>query len=194
MKSFGYEQVTLCDGFWKSVRERNATVSLMNVYRRFAPVSYTHLDVYKRQTYQWLTMDQAVKHCTQGIGVWPWASNDAGEEPDLVMACCGDTPTIEALAATTILRDYMPELKIRFVNVVDLMKLDSHENHPHGLRDDAFDAIFTKDKPVLFVYHGYPKLIHELTYTRHNRNIKVFGYMEEGTITTGCLLYTSRCV
>ena len=158
-------------------------------------VSYTHLIVAsKHPTYQWLTMDQAVKHCTQGIGVWPWASNDAGEEPDLVMACCGDTPTIEALAATTILRDYMPELKIRFVNVVDLMKLDSHENHPHGLRDDAFDAIFTKDKPVLFVYHGYPKLIHELTYTRHNRNIKVFGYMEEGTITTGCLLYTSRCV
>ena len=139
----------------------------------------------KHPTYQWLTMDQAVKHCTQGIGVWPWASNDAGEEPDLVMACCGDTPTIEALAATTILRDYMPDLKIRFVNVVDLMKLDSHENHPHGLRDSAFDAIFTKDKPVIFVYHGYPKLIHELTYTRHNRNIKVFGYMEEGTITTG---------
>lgn len=139
----------------------------------------------KHPTYQWLTMDQAVKHCTQGIGVWPWASNDAGEEPDLVMACCGDTPTVEALAATTILRDYMPDLKIRFVNVVDLMKLDSHENHPHGLRDSAFDAIFTKDKPVIFVYHGYPKLIHELTYTRHNRNIKVFGYMEEGTITTG---------
>ena len=135
----------------------------------------------KHPTYQWLTMDQAVKHCTQGIGVWPWASNDAGEEPDLVMACCGDTPTVEALAATTILRDYMPDLKIRFVNVVDLM----HENHPHGLRDSAFDAIFTKDKPVIFVYHGYPKLIHELTYTRHNRNIKVFGYMEEGTITTG---------
>ena len=112
----------------------------------------------KHPTYQWLTMDQAVKHCTQGIGVWPWASNDAGEEPDLVMACCGDTPTVEALAATTILRDYMPDLKIRFVNVVDLMKLDSHENHPHGLRDSAFDAIFTKDKPVIFVYHGYPKL------------------------------------
>ncbi len=139
----------------------------------------------KHPTYQWLNMDQAVVHCTQGIGVWPWASNDAGEEPDLVMACCGDTPTVEALAATTILRDNMPGLKIRFVNVVDLMKLETHEKHPHGLRDSEFDALFTKDKPVIFVYHGYPKLIHELTYTRHNKNIQVFGYQEEGTITTG---------
>jgi len=138
----------------------------------------------KHPSYQWLNMHQAVVHCTQGIGIWPWASNDDGEEPDLVMACCGDTPTVEALAATTILRDYMPTLKIRFVNVVDLMKLESDDKHPHGLTDPEFDALFTTDKPVLFVYHGYPKLIHELTYKRHNKNIQVFGYQEEGTITT----------
>ena len=138
----------------------------------------------KHPSFQWLTMKEAVNHCTQGIGIWSWASSDAGEEPDLVMACCGDTPTLEALAATTILRDYLPNIKIRFVNVVDLFKLESHEKHPHGLTDAEYDAIFTKDKPIVMAYHGYTKLIHELTYTRHNKNLQVFGYQEEGTITT----------
>ena len=138
----------------------------------------------KHPSFQWLTMEQAVKHCTQGVSIWDWASNDAGEEPDIVMACCGDTPTLEALAATTILRDSLPGLKIRFVNVVDLMKLQPHGVHPHGLTDADYDAIFTKDKPIIFNFHGYPTLIHELTYTRHNKNLHVFGYVEEGTITT----------
>lgn len=139
----------------------------------------------KHPSRQWLTMEQAVIHCTQGIGIWDWASNDAGEEPDLIMACCGDTPTLEALAAVTILREHLPELKIRFINVVDLMKMESHENHPHGLTDDEFDSLFTKDKPVVFAFHGYPKLIHELTHGRHNeQNFFVHGYLEEGTITT----------
>ncbi len=138
----------------------------------------------KHPSFQWLTMEQAVKHCTQGVSIWDWASNDAGEEPDIVIASCGDTPTLEALAATTILRDALPDLKIRFVNVVDLMKLQPHGVHPHGLTDADYDAIFTKDKPIIFNFHGYPTLIHELTYTRHNKNLHVFGYIEEGTITT----------
>ena len=138
----------------------------------------------KHPSHQWLTMEQAVKHCTQGVSIWEWASNDQGEEPDIIMACCGDTPTLEALAATTILRENIPELKIRFVNVVDLMKLESHERHPHGLTDADFNALFTKDKPVIFAFHGYPTLVHELTYGRANRNIHVYGYHEEGTITT----------
>ncbi|MEG1632982.1 MAG: phosphoketolase family protein [Oscillospiraceae bacterium] len=133
---------------------------------------------------QWLTMDAAVKHCTQGIGIWQWASNDAGAEPDVVMACCGDTPTLETLAAVTILRDALPELKVRVINVVDLMKLQPHTEHPHGLTDEEYDILFTKDKPIIFAYHGYPTLIHELTYRRHNRNLHVRGYKEEGTITT----------
>ena len=133
---------------------------------------------------QWLTMEQAVKHCTQGIGIWEWASNDAGEEPDVVMACCGDTPTLETLAAVSILRKELPELKIRVVNVVDLMKLQPHTEHPHGLTDSEYDTLFTKDKPIIFAYHGYPTLIHELTYRRHNKNLHVRGYKEEGTITT----------
>lgn len=133
---------------------------------------------------QWLTMDQAIKHCTQGIGIWDWASNDSGAEPDLVIACCGETPTLEALAATTILRKELPELKIRFINVVDLMKLQSQTKHPHGLSDDDFDLLFTKDKPIIFNFHGYPSLIHELFYHRNNRNLFVSGYLEEGTITT----------
>ena len=133
---------------------------------------------------QWLTMEQAVKHCTQGVGIWDWASSDAGEEPDVVMACCGDTPTLETLAAVTILRDAMPELKIRVVNVVDLMKLEPNTKHPHGLSDADYDALFTKDKPIIFAFHGYPTLIHELTYERTNRNLSVHGYQEEGTITT----------
>lgn len=138
----------------------------------------------KHPSFQWLTMDQAVKHCTQGIGIWNWASNDAGEEPDVVMACCGDTPTLETLAAITILRDNLPEVKIRCVNVVDLMKLQPKSQHPHGLSDAEYDALFTKDKPIIFAFHGYPTLVHELTYHRNNRNLYVHGYMEEGTITT----------
>ena len=138
----------------------------------------------KHPSFQWLTMEQAVNHCTQGVSIWDWASNDDGAEPDIVMACCGDTPTLEALAAVTILRDNLPDLKIRFVNVVDLMKLQPHGVHPHGLTDADYDAIFTKDKPIIFNFHGYPTLIHELTYTRHNKNLHVFGYIEEGTITT----------
>ena len=138
----------------------------------------------KHPRQQWLTMEQAVKHCTQGVGIWEWASNDQGQEPDVVMACCGDTPTLEALAAVTILREHMPELKIRFINVVDLMKLESSTRHPHGLTDAEYDALFTKDKPIIFAFHGYPTMIHELTYLRHNRNLHVHGYLEEGTITT----------
>ena len=133
---------------------------------------------------QWLTMDQAVKHCTQGIGIWDWASNDQGEEPDVVMACCGDTPTLETLAAVTILRKELPELKIRVVNVVDLMKLQPHTEHPHGLTDMEYDMLFTQDRPIIFAYHGYPTLIHELPYRRHNKHLHVRGYKEEGTITT----------
>ncbi len=133
---------------------------------------------------QWLTMEQAVKHCTQGIGIWQWASNDQGQEPDLVMACCGDAPTLEVLAAVTILRENLPELKIRVVNVVDLMKLQPESDHPHGLSDVDYDSLFTKDKPIIFGFHGYPKLVHELTYHRHNKNLHVHGYLEEGTITT----------
>ena len=133
---------------------------------------------------QWLTMEQAVKHCTQGIGIWQWASTDEGQEPDIVMACCGDTPTLETLAAVTILRDAFPELRIRVVNVVDLMRLQSEEQHPHGLSQQEYNAIFTADKPIVFAFHGYPSLIHELTYKRVNKNIHVRGYIEEGTITT----------
>ena len=138
----------------------------------------------KHPSYQWLTMDQAVKHCTQGVGIWEWASNDSGEEPDIVMACCGDTPTLETMAAVTILRDEFPELKIRVVNVVDLFKLESNHKHPHGLSDAEYNALFTTDKPVIFAFHGYPTLIHELTYRRDNQNMSVHGYQEEGTITT----------
>ena len=133
---------------------------------------------------QWLTMEQAVKHCTQGIGIWQWASNDQGCEPDVVMACCGDTPTLETLAAVTILRHYLPDLKIRVVNVVDLMKLQPHTEHPHGLTDEDYDALFTTDAPIIFAFHGYPTLVHELTYRRRNKNLHVRGYKEEGTITT----------
>jgi len=134
---------------------------------------------------QWLSMDQAIDHCTKGIGVWEWASNDQGGEPDVVMASCGDVPTLESLAAVSILRTYLPELKIRVVNVVDLMKLEPNTEHPHGLSDADFDALFTKDKPIVFAFHGYPWLVHRLTYRRTNHeNIHVRGYKEEGTITT----------
>ncbi len=133
---------------------------------------------------QWLTMEEAVIHCTQGIGIWKWASNDGGCEPDIILACCGDTPTLEVLAATSILREYFKEIKIRVVNVVDLMRLQSEHIHPHGLSDEDYDAIFTKDKPIIFAFHGYPHLIHQLTYNRHNQDLHVHGYLEEGTITT----------
>jgi xylulose-5-phosphate/fructose-6-phosphate phosphoketolase len=133
---------------------------------------------------QWLTMEAAILHCTEGIGIWEWASNDQGGEPDVVMACCGDTPTLEILAAVSILRFDLPELKIRVINVVDLMKLQSQSEHPHGLSDLDFDALFTKDKQIIFGFHGYPWLIHRLTYRRTNRNLHVRGYKEEGTITT----------
>jgi len=134
---------------------------------------------------QWLSMDAAVKHCTAGIGIWEWASNDRGSEPDVVMACAGDVPTLETLAAVSLLRQHLPDLKIRVVNIVDLMTLQPHEEHPHGLTDRDFDALFTTDKPVIFAHHGYPWLIHRLTYRRTNhRNIHVRGYKEEGTTTT----------
>ncbi len=134
---------------------------------------------------QWLTMEAAVEHCTRGIGVWKWASSDEGAEPDIVMACCGDVPTLETLAAVSILRKYLPELKIRVINVVDLMKLEPSTEHPHGLSDREFDALFTKDKPIVFAFHGYPWLVHRLTYRRTNHeNMHVRGYKEEGTITT----------
>jgi xylulose-5-phosphate/fructose-6-phosphate phosphoketolase len=134
---------------------------------------------------QWLSMDDAVMHCTAGIGIWKWASNDAGGEPDVVLACAGDVPTLETLAAVDILRQYLPELRVRVVNVVDLMKLEPPGEHPHGLTDQDFDTLFTKDKPIIFAYHGYPWLIHRLTYRRTNHdNLHVRGYKEEGTITT----------
>ena len=132
---------------------------------------------------QWLTMDEAITHCTKGISKWEWASNDDGN-PDIVFASAGDAPTLEILAATTILRDNFKNLKIRVVNVVDLMRLQPSDRHPHGLTDDEYDEIFTKDKPIIFAFHGYPSLIHQLTYKRTNRNIHVHGYIEEGTITT----------
>ena len=132
---------------------------------------------------QWLTMEEAINHCTQGISIWRWASTDAYSEPDIVMACCGDTPTLETLAATSILKQHFPNLKIRVVNVVDLMKLQSHEEHPHGLTNEDYNTIFTKDKPIIFAFHGYPNLIHQLTYKRENKNLHVHGYLEEGTIT-----------
>jgi xylulose-5-phosphate/fructose-6-phosphate phosphoketolase len=133
----------------------------------------------------WLTMDEAVKHCTAGVGIWEWASNDRGGEPDVVMACCGDVPTLETLAAVDLMRENLPNLKVRVVNVVNLMKLQPEREHPHGLSDDDFDAIFTKDKPIVFAFHGYPTLIHRLTYRRTNhKRLHVRGYKEEGTTTT----------
>lgn len=137
----------------------------------------------KHPTYQWLSMPEAIKHCTAGVGVWDWASN-CEKDPDIIVASCGDTATIEALAATTILNQYLPDLKVRFINVVDLMKLGTDSAHSHGLTDADYNKLFTTNKPIFFVYHGYPTLIHELTWSRKNRNINVFGYLEEGTITT----------
>jgi xylulose-5-phosphate/fructose-6-phosphate phosphoketolase len=134
---------------------------------------------------QWLSMDAAVKHCSEGIGIWQWASNDQQSDPDVVMACAGDVPTLETLAAVSIMREHLPALKIRVVNVVDLMKLQPDTEHPHGLNDYDFDSLFTRDKPVIFAFHAYPWLIHRLTYRRRNHaNLHVRGYKEEGTITT----------
>jgi xylulose-5-phosphate/fructose-6-phosphate phosphoketolase len=139
----------------------------------------------KQPAPQWLTMDQAVAHCSTGIGIWEWASTDRGVEPDVVMACAGDVPTLETLAAVSLLREHAPDLKVRVVNVVDLMTLQSPDEHPHGLNDSAFDLLFTKDKPVIFAFHGYPHLIHRLTYKRANHgNFHVHGFREEGTTTT----------
>ena len=133
---------------------------------------------------QWLTMEQAVKHCTHGIGIWEWASNDQGQEPDIILGCCGETPTLEILAAVTMVRHYFPEIKMRVINVVDLMRLQADSQHPHGMPDLQYNALFTIDKPILFAFHGYPSLIHEFTYRRKNKNLHVRGYVEEGTITT----------
>ena len=139
----------------------------------------------KQPALQYLSMDDAIKHCSEGIGIWSWASNDQGTEPDVVMACCGDVPTLEALAAVDLLNQHFPELKVRVVNVVDLMTLQPQTEHPHGLSDKEFDLLFTTDKPIIFVFHGYPWLIHRLTYRRTNhKNLHVRGYKEEGTTTT----------
>jgi len=139
----------------------------------------------KQPSPQWLDRDEAIKHCTAGLGIWPWASNDQDGEPDVVMACCGDVPTLETLAAVALLREHFPELKVRVINVVDLMKLQHPSEHPHGLSDEEFDILFTKDKPIIFAFHGYPLLIHRLTYRRSNHsNLHVRGFKEEGTTTT----------
>jgi len=139
----------------------------------------------KQPQLQYLSMDDAIVHCTKGIGIWEWVSNDAGKEPDVVLGCAGDVPTMETLAAVQILRAWFPDLLVRVVNVVDLMRLQDDREHPHGLSDREFDALFTTDKPVIFAYHGYPWLIHRLTYRRANHvNFHVRGYKEEGTTTT----------
>jgi xylulose-5-phosphate/fructose-6-phosphate phosphoketolase len=148
--------------------------------------NYVNLIVAGKQVApQWLTMDQAIKHCTAGLGIWEWASNDRGGAPDVVMACCGDVPTLETLAAVGLLRQHTPELKVRVINIVNLMRLQPPSEHPHGLHDRDFDALFTTDKPIIFAFHGYPWLIHRLTYRRHGHdNIHVRGYKEEGTTST----------
>ncbi|MCA1371687.1 phosphoketolase family protein [Bradyrhizobium sp. BRP14] len=139
----------------------------------------------KQPAPQWLTMSEAVRHCAMGVSIWDWASNDQGSEPDVVMACCGDVPTLETLAAVQLLREHLPELKVRVINVVNLMKLQPEKEHPHGLSDRDFDGLFTRDKPIIFAFHGYPWLIHRLTYRRTNHhNLHVRGYKEEGTTTT----------
>jgi xylulose-5-phosphate/fructose-6-phosphate phosphoketolase len=139
----------------------------------------------KQPELQWLDMDAAVKHCTAGLGIWEWASSDAGGEPDVVMACAGDVPTLETLAAVDLMKRHLPKLKVRVVNIVDLMTIQPQSEHPHGLPDKDFDQLFTVDKPIIFAFHGYPWLIHRLTYRRTNhRNLHVRGYKEEGTTTT----------
>jgi xylulose-5-phosphate/fructose-6-phosphate phosphoketolase len=139
----------------------------------------------KQPALDYLTMDEAIAHCTRGLGIWEWASSDAGSEPDVVLGCAGDIPTLETVAAAALLREHLPELKVRVVNVVDLMRLQDEREHPHGLSDHQFDALFTRDRPVIFAYHGYPWLIHRLTYRRAGHaNLHVRGYIEEGTTTT----------
>jgi len=139
----------------------------------------------KQPQHNWMSADEALVHCTRGVGVWDFASNDAGSVPDVVMACCGDVPTLETLAAVDLLHRHLPDLRVRVVNVVDLMRLQPDAQHPHGMTDKDFDMLFTRDKPVIFAYHGYPWLIHRLTYRRTNHdNLHVRGYKEEGTITT----------
>ena len=164
--------------------DANCLLSVMDHCLR----SYHYVNVIiagKHPSPQWLDMDEAVEHCTRGIGIWDWASNDQQCDPDVVMACSGDVPTLETLAAVSILKEHLPEIKIRVINVVDLLKLERQSEHPHGLTDNNFDELFTTDKPVIFAFHGYPWLIHRLTYNRtNNPNIHVRGYKEEGTITT----------
>jgi xylulose-5-phosphate/fructose-6-phosphate phosphoketolase len=139
----------------------------------------------KQPAPQWLSLDAAVAHCETGLGVWEWASTDGGRDPDVVLGCAGDVPTMELLAATSILREWLPRLRVRFVNVVDLMTLQPEKEHPHGVSDERFDALFTADKPIIFAFHGYPWLIHRLTYRRTGHdNLHVRGYKEEGTTTT----------
>jgi len=139
----------------------------------------------KQPTLDWLSMEDAILHCTRGLGIWEWASNDEGAQPDVVLGCAGDVPTLETLAAAAILREHLPELKVRVINVVDLMRLQPESEHPHGMPDGEFDALFTTDRPIVFAYHGYPWLIHRLTYRRENHeNLHVRGYKEEGTTTT----------
>jgi xylulose-5-phosphate/fructose-6-phosphate phosphoketolase len=138
----------------------------------------------KQPALQWLDMESAIEHCTNGIGIWEWACTDAGSDPEVVMACAGDVPTLETLAAVDLLRTHFPDIKIRFVNVVDLMTLQPPSEHPHGISDREFDSMFTTDKPVIFAYHGYPWLIHRLTYRTNHDNLHVRGYKEEGTTTT----------
>jgi xylulose-5-phosphate/fructose-6-phosphate phosphoketolase len=138
----------------------------------------------KQPAPQWLDMEHAVRHCAAGLGIWEFASNDAGTEPDVVMACAGDVPTLETLAAVDWLRHNLPQIKIRVINIVDLMTLQPSTEHPHGLSDKEYDSLFTKDKPIVFNYHGYPWLIHRLTYRRTNQQLHVRGYKEEGTTTT----------
>ena len=163
--------------------DANCLLSVMDHCLR--SLNYINLVVCgKHDAPQWLTMDAAVEHCTEGIGIWQWASNDQEGEPDVVMACCGDVPTLETLAAVSILREHLPDLKIRVVNVVDLMKLEPDTEGPHGMSETDYDSLFTKDKHIIFAFHGYPWLIHRLTYRRVNRNLHVRGYKEEGTITT----------
>ena len=148
--------------------------------------NYVNVIVSDKQPHlQYLTMDEAIQHCSKGIGIWDWASNDQGSEPDVVMACAGDIPTMEALAATALLREHFPDLKVRFINVVDLFKLEPQTEHLHGLSDRDFDSLFTTDKPIIFNFHGYPWLIHKLAYRRTNHaNLHVRGYKEHGNINT----------
>jgi xylulose-5-phosphate/fructose-6-phosphate phosphoketolase len=139
----------------------------------------------KQPSLNYLSIEDAIEHCARGAGIWDWASNDTDGEPDVVLACCGDIPTLETLAAASLLRQYLPDLKVRVVNVVDLMRLQTEDEHPHGMTNPEFDSLFTTDRPVIFAYHGYPWLIHRLAYRRTNHvNLHVRGYKEEGTTTT----------